>query len=79
MSYAPGRHPRDTPNTSGKGLEGQNCNVTACQLPDSAHHYNKWTHAYYCIDCATDINEYPLNGTNSYAFENDTVPKGISK
>lgn len=41
--------------TPGKGLKGLNCNVTACQAPDSAHHYNTTMHAWYCRRCAEDI------------------------
>lgn len=41
----------------GKGLKGQNCNVTHCQAPNSAHHYNRVTQAWYCIDCAMRIEE----------------------
>lgn len=43
------------PVEPGKGLKGQNCNVTHCQAPNSANHYNKVMRAWYCIDCATRI------------------------
>lgn len=43
------------PNTPGKGLEGQNCNVTQCQKPDSAHHFNNVMKAWYCLECAQEI------------------------
>jgi hypothetical protein len=46
--------------TPGKGLEGQNCNVTACQKPDSAHHYNKVMHKWYCLECAEKIQYWAL-------------------
>ena len=45
-------------HTENKGKQGENCNVTHCQKPKSAHHYNKVMHAWYCIQCATDIEEY---------------------
>ena len=41
--------------TEFKGLKGGNCNVTACQKPDATY-YNKSTQAYYCGECATEIN-----------------------
>ena len=50
----------DYPITEGKGLEGQNCNRTACQEPNSAHYYNTGTKAYYCLECAMKINRSAL-------------------
>lgn len=44
--------------TPGKGKQGLNCNVTACQRPDSANHYNKVMHAWYCRGCAEDIERW---------------------
>lgn len=41
--------------TPGKGKEGQNCNVTSCQKPDSAHHFNTVMKAWYCRECAEKI------------------------
>lgn len=41
--------------TEGKGKKGQNCNVTHCQEPDSAHFFNKVMQAWYCWRCATRI------------------------
>ena len=55
MSYAP-LNPR--PDAKLKGIQGGNCNRTACQLP-GANWYNKSTRAYYCPQCAKDINSYP--------------------
>lgn len=43
------------PATSLKGVKGEACNVTHCQAPKSAHHYNRITQAWYCLDCATRI------------------------
>lgn len=45
---------------SDKGQKGLNCNVTACQKPNSAHHFNNVTKAYYCLECAQKI-EYWAN------------------
>lgn len=41
--------------TEGKGKHGLNCNVTACQKPNSAWWWNSSTRAWYCADCAYDI------------------------
>jgi len=41
-----------------KGLEGGSCNVTACQSPHSAHYYNRVMDAWYCLDCATEIERF---------------------
>jgi hypothetical protein len=38
-----------------KGVKGGPCNVTHCQKPESAHHYNKIMKAYYCRECAERI------------------------
>ncbi len=38
-----------------KGIKGEHCNVTACQEPNSAHHYNSATRAWYCKNCAMKI------------------------
>lgn len=38
-----------------KGKKGGRCNVTACQEP-GAWYFNKSTRAYYCRDCANEIN-----------------------
>ena len=48
------------PISPDKGKKGKNCNVTACQLKDSAFYYNRSTRAYYCQECAEEINE--VNG-----------------
>lgn len=44
--------------TPGKGLQGENCNRTACQAPKSANHYNKETRKWYCFKCACTIEAY---------------------
>lgn len=38
-----------------KGKKNGCCNVTQCQKPDSAVHFNNGTHAWYCRSCALDI------------------------
>lgn len=43
-------------NRSDKGLKNGSCNVTACQRPNSAVYFNKSTRAYYCKQCAEQIN-----------------------
>lgn len=57
--------------TPGKGLEGQNCNVTACQKPNSAHHFNNVMKAYYCLECAQKI-EYWANKDGMSFYEGIT-------
>ena len=42
-------------NHPDKGKKGGRCNVTACQKP-GAMWFNKSTEAYYCEDCAREIN-----------------------
>lgn len=54
MRYAPGNH--SGPNRDDKGQYGGSCNVTACQLPDSAFWFNHSTLRYYCETCAKAIN-----------------------
>lgn len=58
--------------TPGKGLEGKNCNRTACQAPDSAHFFNKITQAWYCFNCASLI-EAAANKDDLSFYEN--LPK----
>ena len=53
--YAPGNHPHDEPNRADKGKHGGACNVTACQLPNSATWFNHSTRKYYCPTCAHPI------------------------
>ncbi len=48
-----------------KGVEGKNCNVTACQQPDAVW-FNEGTQKYYCRGCAIKIqrsaNDYAQRG-----------------
>ncbi len=44
--------------TPGKGKEGENCNVTACQAPESAFYFNTAMNAWYCHSCAYEINRF---------------------
>lgn len=53
----------------GKGLEGQNCNVTSCQKENSAHHFNSVMKAWYCRKCAEKI-EYWARVDGMTFFEN---------
>lgn len=40
-----------------KGKQNGNCNVTACQRP-GATWWNTSTRAYYCANCASEINRW---------------------
>jgi len=40
-----------------KGKKGGRCNVTACQQP-GAWYFNKSTRAYYCQECANEVNYF---------------------
>ena len=42
-------------NKPDKGLKNGSCNVATCQKP-GADWYNKSTRAYYCGECAREIN-----------------------
>jgi hypothetical protein len=42
-----------------KGKRGGRCNITACQRK-GAYWYNQVMKAYYCEDCAVDINDHPI-------------------
>lgn len=64
MRYAPGCH--EGPARADKGQYGGSCNVTACQLPDSAHWFNHSTRAYYCATCAKAINEANPQSADSF-------------
>ena len=39
----------------GKGMQGGECNRTACHNPD-AQWFNRSTRAYYCGECAMKLN-----------------------
>lgn len=44
-----------------KGEYGQECNITACQKPNSAYWYNHFNQKYYCEDCASRLNNDEYN------------------
>ncbi|MDO8414843.1 MAG: hypothetical protein Q7S87_01380 [Agitococcus sp.] len=46
-----------TRSTVLKGKQDGNCNVTACQKP-GATWWNTSTRAYYCANCASEINRW---------------------
>lgn len=37
-------------------MQGGSCNRTTCQAEHQAHCFNPHTNAYYCQQCANDIN-----------------------
>lgn len=64
-----GNHPRGTLNQTTKGHKNGYCNVTACQCligtqnllgedVDLDQYFNLVMNAWYCLDCATDIQYY---------------------
>ena len=44
-----------------KGQYGEECNITACQKPNSAFWYNHLNHQYYCESCANRLNNDEFN------------------
>lgn len=54
--------------TPGKGKHGLNCNVTACQKPHSAWWWNSSTRAWYCADCAYEIQK--VNWRDAWWIQN---------
>ncbi len=48
-----------------KGNYGEECNITACQRPNSATWYNHFNHQYYCADCAHRLNNDEFNKRDS--------------
>ena len=44
-----------------KGQYGEECNITACQKPNSAFWYNHLNHQYYCQSCANRLNNDEFN------------------
>lgn len=44
-----------------KGQYGEECNITACQKPNSAFWYNHFNHQYYCESCANRLNNDEFN------------------
>lgn len=57
------------PKTPGKGKKGENCNVTSCQRPYSALYFNRVMNAYYCSECAEEI-ERSANTSGLSLFDN---------
>lgn len=77
MGYAPGNHPTDKPNRADKGKYGGSCNVTACQLPNSAKWFNHSTRKYYCDECAHWLNTDKFNRADAARlFGHDLCTKG---
>ena len=62
------------PDPKLKGIEGGNCNRTACQAP-FAIWYNTGTHAYYCRHCAIVIQR----SANDFAFQVNEAPMVLFK
>jgi hypothetical protein len=56
MAYGDYNGP-DKPN---KGHEGGACNRQRCQA-EPALYYNHGSHSWYCVDCARDIGQDPIN------------------
>lgn len=48
------------PDPALKGVKNGNCNMTRCQRP-GATWYNHGSHAYYCEDCAWELNHDGFN------------------
>lgn len=48
-----------------KGQYGEECNITACQKPNSAFWYNHFNHQYYCESCANRLNNDEFNKKDS--------------
>lgn len=48
-----------------KGQYGEECNITACQKPNSAFWYNHFNHQYYCESCANRLNNDEFNKRDS--------------
>lgn len=44
-----------------KGEYGQECNITACQKPNSAYWFNHFNKMYYCEECANRLNNDEFN------------------
>lgn len=48
-----------------KGEYNQECNITACQRPNSATWFNHSTRKYYCPSCAKRLNSDPFNARDT--------------
>jgi len=51
-----------------KGEYNQECNITACQKPNSAIWFNHSTRKYYCPSCARRLNFDPFNARDAPEF-----------
>lgn len=54
-----GRYGWEGPNKADKGKRLGSCNITRCQRP-GAYWYNSVMGAWYCSECAHEINYRPL-------------------
>lgn len=66
-----------------KGNYQEECNITACQKPNSAVFYNHSTQKYYCSECALRLNSDPFNKRDAMEmFGHDLctleLPRGIT-
>jgi hypothetical protein len=61
-----------------KCKENGSCNVTHCQKPNSAKYFNTVMRAYYCYECACNI-EYSArkDGNSFYPSLNDHTDGAI--
>jgi len=57
------------PDPKLKGIEGGNCNRTACQEPHAVW-FNESTRAWYCLNCAVMIQRH----ANDYAKQCQEPP-----
>jgi len=64
--------------TEGKGIQGENCNRTACQKPKSANYYNTVTRKWYCLQCAREIEKSANRDGMSFYPALQTEPKPVS-
>jgi hypothetical protein len=58
----------EPPDPNLKGLEGGNCNRTACQKPNAIW-YNHSTCKYYCPKCARELNYYNQDAKEMFGHE----------
>ena len=65
--------------TPGKGFKGKNCNVTHCQKPESAKHFNRVTRAWYCFECASRIEASANLDGNSWFTDLKVAPRNYKK